>query len=45
MQAQAAQHGVDQLGRAELQEEKIAFLQAGGSVEILAYGLAHGLHG
>ena len=45
MQTQAAEHGVDQLGRAELQEEKIAFLQAGGSVEILAHGLAHGLHG
>jgi len=45
MQAQAAQHGVHQLGRPELQEEEIAFLQAGRCVQILAHGFAHGFHG
>ena len=45
MQAQAAEHGVDQLARSELQEEKIALLQTRCCVQVLAHGLAHGLHG
>ena len=44
MQAQAAEHGVDQLLRAELQEQQIAVAQAGGLVDRAAQVLGHRLH-
>jgi hypothetical protein len=44
MQAQAAEHGVDQLLGAELQEHEIAFAQTGGFVDPAAQVLGHRLH-